>query len=120
MDPVGIIWTVFIIAMAVVPAMIEKRLKKAAKQAPRPSATDAAEPVQPAVRRSVSKPLPSEARLSEPASRRALDSVPVSEGECVLPHPSVPVVSEPEAEPVEIDPEKMIIYAEILKPKFDE
>lgn len=44
---------------------------------------------------------------------------PQQEGQCAVDHASPQPVA-PEDKPRKIDPEKLIIYAEIMKPKFDE
>lgn len=129
MDSAGIIWILFVLAMAVVPPLIESRLKKAAGKGnamPVASSEEEEDP-QPQRRAVVQRPLPSEVRPAvQPlpsaarVEKKPLDSIPQEEGECAVSHPEKTVPAGTGEPPLELDLEKMIIYSEILRPKFED
>lgn len=127
MNAVGIIWTLLVLALAIVPALIESRLKKAAKKGTALPIPELNEPEPDYPRRSFTRSLSSDRRMetvnvhSAPAP---LDTVPAGndpaqEGVCAVPHPGRQADRE-EAALSDIDLEKMIIYSEILKPKYED
>ena len=127
MNAVGIIWTLFVLALAVVPALIESRLKKAAKKGTALPIPELNEPEPDYPRRSFTRSLPSEGRMetvNAHSVQTPLDTVPpgndpAQEGVCAVPHPGRKSAQEDTAVS-DIDLEKMIIYSEILKPKYED
>ena len=111
----------------VVVAILDKRVKqrkKAASAAPRPqvppiSFNPAPQPVvRPAVRPAPQENVP---RESIPQEAPAPAFRPNLEGQRAIHREADhPAVSEPSPEKLEIDKKKLILYSEILKPKFDE
>ncbi|MBO6082762.1 MAG: hypothetical protein J6P46_07050 [Bacteroidales bacterium] len=127
MNVVGIIWTLLLVGIAVIPAFIESRLKKAAKKGTALPIPEYDEPEPEYARRSFTRTLPSDRKVETVhphAGKSPLDTVPpgddpAQEGVCAVPHPGRKVVHE-DAVLSDIDLEKMIIYSEILKPKYED